>query len=215
MTVDYGPLNAEFQGGDQEELQDNLVEFVEFLEENDDVFDAIRASYNGNGGSATSDINAGYIEEGTEEQTNGESVGEVEEEDHPLKSLARNANTSTETLDDIIYVDPDGEEKPQLLVSKKHLGGTKAERQRTAAYILLRVWEDCYGEERMKTSELKSLLTMANIKEDKLYNAWKGAGKGDFDPTGRGESATVGLTGPGRRQAIKVLQQLVESYQAE
>ncbi|WP_226004025.1 hypothetical protein [Natrinema salinisoli] len=33
LTLDYGPLDAEFTGENREELQDELIEFVEFIGE--------------------------------------------------------------------------------------------------------------------------------------------------------------------------------------
>lgn len=215
LTIEFqhGPIDAEFTGEDRKEVQENFLQFVEFLGENAQEFDNIEPPESNSEDLKEPGLDSDLWKDNSENQsTNGSSGSENEEEEgHPLASLARKANTSVETLDSIIYVDHDGEEEPQLMIEKAKLGGSKTERQRTAAYMLLRIWDDCYGEERMKTSKLKNILTMSGVSDNDLFNAWNGPGKGNFDSTGKGASATVGLTGPGKRRALKTIQEVVEA----
>lgn len=217
VTLDYGSLNAEFQGGDREEIQDGLAKFVEFLNENDELFDGIDNHGPIDAPEEQADLDPERWEdsESDSESNNGQNINSNQSE-NPLAPLARKMGISVDVLDEIVYVDPEGEEMPQLMADKQFFGDSTTERQRTAAYILLKVWEECYeGEDRMKTSNLKTLLTMADISDNNLYNAWAGPGKGDFNPTGRGDAATVGLTGPGGRQAMKELRRVAQEFNSE
>lgn len=213
IKFQHGPLDAEFTGEDPKEVQENLLEFVDFLGKNTEQFEDIEPPESDSEGLKKPGLDSDRWKETSDNHStnNSSNSEEEEEEDHPLASLARKANTSAKTLNEIIYVDPDGEEEPQLMIEKTELGENKTERQRTAAYMILRVWDDCYGEDRMKTSKLKNILTMSGVSDVDLFNAWNGPGKGNFDSRGSGASATVGLTGPGKRRALKTIQELVET----
>ncbi|MFK8214525.1 hypothetical protein [Haloferax volcanii] len=219
VSLRQGPLDVEFVAEDREQLETDLVEFVGFLNENSEVFDGLESPSRkeelaeGQPG-VDSDFWTEKAKQQSEQQEPTPEPQEPDEQtgdsDHPLSNIARKTGVDVKTLDEIVYVDPEGEETPQILIDKSELGDSKSARQRHAAYIILTVWEECYGEERMKNSELKTILSLAGISENHLYNAWSGAGKGNFDPTGRGASATTGLTGPGKREALKFIQELVE-----
>lgn len=213
VTLNHGFLNAEFTAEDREELEEDLIGFIEFLQENEDEFDDIELLGNPmiSDGKPSLAAEPQNVESQTEERkvkTEGEPTTL---DDHPLNPVAQKTGVGVGKLDEIVYADSDGEEMPQLLINKNELGGSKAERQRHASYLLLLVWEDCYGENRMKNSELKTLLSMASISDNNVHNMWKGAGKGMFDTTGRGSSATITLTGPGKREALKFIKKLVET----
>lgn len=210
ITLNHGPLDVEFNGDDREELQEELLGFSQFIEENSGIFDGVEFSNGKSTDEEEPGIDSDYWEEKAENGGSSEGDSKTNGRDHPLASLARQTGSSVDRLDEIIYVDPEGEEPPQLLIDKSRLGSKKAERQRHAAYLLLLVWENCYEEERMKNSDLKRTLSIANISDNNLYNAWAGAGKGNFDPSGRGASATLGLTGPGEREALKLMKKLAE-----
>lgn len=208
VTFQHGPLDAEFTGENRAEIQQNLIEFVEFLEENSEHFEGFEFS------EAEDDYEETVLDSdrwGEDDESKSETEG-PSDDSHPLGPLARKANTTVESLDEIVYVDPNNEEEPQLMVDKSLLGDNKTERQRAAAYVILYVWEDCYNEERMKTSKLMNILTMSGISDNDLFNAWKGPGQGNFNPKGSGSSATVGLTGPGKRRSLKIIQDLVVEY---
>jgi hypothetical protein len=203
LMLEYGPIDAEFIGDDREELESEFESFLDFVNENSDRL---------NGLEVPESREMGTNGAGQSANENGEASSTDGSQQSPLASLARKADTTTKVLNDIVYVDPDKEEDPQVLIDKGKLGSNKTERQRTAAYILLRIWEDCYDEERMDTSKLMNILAMSGISDNDLYNAWKGPGKGDFDSRGKGSSATVGLTGPGKRKALKVLKDLSQEH---
>lgn len=211
ITFQHGPLDAEFTGEDREEIQEDLLKFVDFLNENAEQFQGIEPPKPDSEELEEPSLDSDRWQDDDEEESSSDSSSGSDSQDNPLSSLARKTDNPVEELEDLIYVDPDNEEDPQLMLDKDRLGENRAERQRNAAYIILRVWEECYDEERMKTSKLKNIFTMSGISDNSLYNAWGGSGKGKFDATGKGSSATVGLTGPGKRKALKVIQELPET----
>lgn len=209
VTLDYGPLNAEFQGGDQDEIQENLVEFVNFLEEHKDVIEAIEASTISTG--SMGDVDASTTEARTE---NGggpsESDAEVDSAtgDNPLSPLASRLNKPVEELEELIYVSVENGDLPQLLVDNPdRLGDSVVERQRNVAMVVLLVWEKCYDQTKMKVSDIKDILSMMDISTSHTYRAWE---KSYFKQTGTGPASSIQLRGPGERNAYSLLRELLE-----
>lgn len=193
VTLTYGPIEAEISGEDREEVQGELLDFIEFLNENEEDLKLSLPSQK-----ATSD--------GVEDAAVSEEEGGDE---HPLDPIASELGVPTDDLDDVIYVDPDFEEDPQLLLDADDFGSTTIDQQRNAAYVLLYVWDECYGNDRMRTSKLNDIFALAGISTNNLYLAWRDEGQGKFDSQGQGPSASVSLTGVGERTAKTVLQDLV------
>lgn len=195
VTLTYGPIEAEISGEDREEVQSELINFIDFVNENSEQLqvEAPPAPAPASGGS-------------------GEAVETVEEsiDDHPLAPLAKKLGVDPADLDKIVYVDPDFEEEPQVLVEPESLGQSTVEQQRTAAYVLLYIWDEVYDDGRMRTTKLKDILELAGVSTSNLDRAWKNEGEGKFDSQGYGRSATVGLTGVGKRNALSRFQELVQ-----
>lgn len=210
VEFDTGLVNAELKGDSWAEIEPELQGMIGFLQDEDGALSEIAThsilpQHTAGVTKAVGAASGAVPPSGKREDAGSDPDG------GPLAALVRKTGKSVDELDELVYVDPDGEELPQVLADKSVIGDSKAERQRNAAYMILAVWDECYGEERMKTSDFKDILTMSGISDNNLYNAWVGAGKGDFHSTGQGPSATVGLTGPGKRQALKVFQSLADS----
>lgn len=207
VTLDSGPLNAEFQGGDREEIQNNLVEFVRFLEEQEDIFEALDVSTEDIAGSK--DAGAGNAKAGNGGATAGsDAEAETTTEDNPLAPLSSRLNTSIEELEELIYVSVENGELPQLLMDDPdRLGDSVVERQRNVAMLVLLVWEKCYGQSKMKVSDIKDVLSMMDISTSHTYRAWE---KSYFKQTGTGPASSIQLRGPGERNAYSLLRELLE-----
>lgn len=195
VTLTYGPIEAEISGEDRDEVQEELIGFIEFLEENSEQLqiEAPAAPTTASGES-----------EGATEATAAST------DDHPLAPLAKKLGIEPADLDEIVYVDPDFEDEPQVLVEPDGLGESTIEQQRTAAYVLLYIWDNVYDNSRMKTSKLKEILELAGVSSSNLNRAWNNEGEGKFDSRGYGPSASVGLTGVGKRTALSRFKDLVE-----
>lgn len=206
ITLDYGPIDAEFVGAEREDLEKNLLNFAEFLGENEDVFDSIELSTK----RVADKVEAEPVHNGgvsNEVNTSSEpSVNELPE-DHPLTPIARRVNASVPKLEDLLYVSVQDEELPTLLVDDlDRLGDNKIERQRNTALLTLLLWEKCYGKEKMTTSDMKDIFSMVGISTNNTYKAWE---KGYFKSGGHGGSAYVKLRGPGEREAFSLLRTLL------
>lgn len=210
LTLNQGALDAEFKGADREELEDNLLQFMEFLEENEETLGGVEFTYDEEDTRDEPGLDPEYWEEKEEQENKDEGERENKQNGGPLSTVARTTGVTVEDLSDVIYVDLEGEQLPQLMFEDKtRLGDTKVDRQRNVSLLLLLAWHKAYGEERVKTSELKTSLSMSQVSESNLYNMWQsGKGEGWFDPSGRGNSATIALRGPGEREAYKLLRKL-------
>lgn len=198
-TLDYGSLEVELSSDKREEVEQNLLEVVGFLEENDEIFDGLNRAVQGDYSQA---------ELGKAKWTENDTHQEPSEDGSPLDKLERKLGVTTEFIDEIVYVDPDGEEQPQLMVDGDRLGGSVPERQRHAAFIILTVLKECYNEKEMQTSQFKDILAFAEISDSNLHRAWDDS---LFEQSGMGGSAKVTLKGPGKREAKKFFKELAQS----
>lgn len=191
-TLRYGPIETEISGEGWEEVQRELLAFIEFLNEHEEELQL--------------DSPMQHPPLNTEVAADPSDGGGGEE--HPLTAIASELDIPLDDLDEIVYVDPDFDEDPQLLLDPDEYGETTVEQQRNAAYVLLYVWDKCYGNDRMETSKLNDIFALGGISTNNLYRAWRDEGQGKFDPQGQGPSASVALTGVGERTARTVLQEL-------
>lgn len=192
-----GPLEAEFTGEDREELQTELLEFKEFLENNAGAFEGI----------SPADEN----DEPKQIQLN-ESVSQTgdpkEQAIHKaLAPVARATGISEEELAGHLYVDPDGEEDPEILIDDpdETFNTTKTGKQKPASLILLYLWDKCYDDkEEVKSSELKDALTGSGIDPSNIFNIY------DKDINQKGPSNRIlKLSRSGQLQAQEEIEQLI------
>ncbi|SFS65899.1 hypothetical protein [Halostagnicola kamekurae] len=207
ITLDHGPLNAEFAGEDREEIEESLVGFVEFLEENGQLFDEVEFEAEPQIEEEQSGIDDWNQGSNDASSPPDESVASSAE-DSPLSSIAQRVGTSIDELEELVYVSVEDDELPMVLVDDvERLGDSVVERQRNTALLLLLIWNKCYGKEKMKTSDIKNVFSMMDISTSNTYRAWE---KSYFKQKGQGSSATIQLRGPGEREAYSLLRDLLE-----
>lgn len=196
-TLSHGPLKLELSGEDSEEVKETLLELAQFVEEHEEVFSGV--SFEMQGGPNENQTNLG---EGTWAEDSGTQTS-----DSPVAPLANELGVPIEPLEEIVYVDPDQEELPQLLVEGDDIEGGVTDRQRKAAYIILLALETCYDEDELYTSDFKDMLVYADISDNNIYKAWEDA---QFDQSGQGRNSKVSFRGPGRREAKGFLKDFIE-----
>lgn len=201
-TLDYGPLDIELSSENREEVEKNLLGIIEFIDENREEFEESGLKVQSKDGNHQAELDSA--------EWSGDTGDKAGSADDPLADLARELNVVSRKLNEIVYVDPDEEERPYLMVEGDKLGDSVPEIQRNAAFVLLTVLKECYHEDEMKTSEFKHILTVAEISDNDLYKAWD---ESVIDSSGRGRSATISLTGPGRREAKSVLKDLAKEME--
>jgi hypothetical protein len=197
-TLDYGPLEIEVSSDEREEVQQNLLEIVEFLEESGDALEEVEIQPR---------AQASQTELDSSEWTDNDPQQSTAN-DSPLSGISKELGVSAESLEEIVYVDSDGEERPQVMIDGDELGDSVPETQLNAALIILTVSEECYGEEVLDTSEFKDILALSGISESNLYRAWD---ESLINQSGKGNASTITLKGPGRREAKKLLCDIAES----
>jgi hypothetical protein len=211
--LEYGPLEVEIHALDGEDYQNEVLDIIRFIEENKDSLEDL------DDGSDTTEMdNSGNTETSLEEFTEEgeEEKDESEEPSGPLGAIASRLRTPESRLEDFIYVDPDGDDFPVLYLDEVgEVGERKTDKQRVGSLILLYIWHECYDVSRVKSSSLKDALELSNVSSEGMGNMYQGDGDRYFDRRGRGPSATVSLTPPGKRQARKVLKNLLEEGSEE
>lgn len=199
--IDYGKVKIEISGGGPEEVRRSVIETIEYMGDNREFIKTVDS------GVRRSNLSSPK----TEYEDESGDGGEMDDlsANTTLSPIADRLDLPASTLEQHLIVE-DGRLPSLYLPDAKLLGDQKTDRQRRASLILLYIWEECLGEDRMKSTDLKEALMLSDIDETKMSNMYQGEGDRYFDRGGRGPSATVALTGPGRRRAFKIIEELMD-----
>jgi hypothetical protein len=215
ITLDHGPLNAEFTGEEREELEDNLLSFIEFLEENEDIFGGSGFSIEQEDEEGNPGLDPDYWEdrqdtpdESTDDGGTGSGV--------TFGSIPNRTDIDEETLNRYFGIDPEEEEPPYLSFDVGVLGesgSSRSEKQMRGSLILLTLWRECHGVEEVQSPQLKDALRISGIDDDTLYNMYGfNDDEGDryFSRDGSGVNTDISLTMPGEREGYDQIQRTIE-----
>lgn len=209
ITLDLGPINAELSGENREELQEELLEFVEFIEQNNETFEGIK-----------------FVQDHSGEKTElegGETPPTVTKSSHSedqFGDVPEKTDIDQETLDRFFDIDASGEEPPYLNFDAAVLGesGTsRSEKQMRGSLILLTLWRECVGVETVTSSDLKDALRVSGVDDTNLYNMYgfnDNEGNRYFRRDGTGANTEVSLTLPGKREGYDQIQRTVEQLES-
>ena len=215
--LEYGVLEVEIHAFDDEDYQKEVLDLIQFIEDNQDSLDEL----GGISDPAEIDQSKSEVvsleEFGENDQTETDlDAADQEDETGPLADIASELRIPEHKLEDFIYVDPQEDDFPVLYIDEMgDIGERKTDRQRVSSLILLYVWQECYDVERSKSSSLKDALELSDVSSSGMGNMYQGEGDRYFDRRGRGPSATVSLTPPGKRQARKLLKRFAENDKRE
>jgi len=215
--LEYGVLEVEIHAFDDEDYQKEVLDLIQFIEDNQESLDEL----GGISDSAEIDQSKSEVvsleEFGENDQTETDlDAADQEDETGPLADIASELRIPEHKLEDFIYVDPQEDDFPVLYIDEMgNIGERKTDRQRISSLILLYVWHECYEVERIKSSSLKDALELSDVSSSGMGNMYQGEGDRYFDRRGRGPSATVSLTPPGKRQARKILKRFAENDKRE
>ncbi|QKY18635.1 hypothetical protein [Halorubrum sp. CBA1229] len=217
LTLKKGPLEVEIEASDDDDYQSEVLEILEFLESNEEQILELDTSTGGpdpepDQASVTADWGDDTEPSSSDEQNNNNTRVETEtEEASPSVEFASELNISSEQLTEVIDIDPELEEEPFIVADTTGFGETRQERQLHGTLILLGTWQECYGADRVYSSDLKDALEFSGIDPDQLTGIYHNIEGTDsyFDRSGRGPSATVALTRPGLREARSRIRELV------
>ena len=215
--LEYGVLEVEIHAFDDEDYQKEVLDLIQFIEDNQDSLDEL----GGISDPAEIDQSKSEVvsleEFGENDQTETDlDAADQEDETGPLADIASELRIPEHKLEDFIYVDPQEDDFPVLYIDEMgDIGERKTDRQRVSSLILLYVWHECYDVERIKSSSLKDALELSDVSSSGMGNMYQGEGDRYYDRRGRGPSATVSLTPPGKRQARKLLKRFAENDKRE
>lgn len=210
VTFEHGPLTVEIHALEEDNYQEELLDLLEFLDSNQEQFEGIDAP------SEPQELTPGKPEVASLDQFKDgdeEELGEEKDSDSPLSEIASELRIPVRELD--VFLDV-GEERPVMYLDElDDIGKKQSERQRVVSLILLYLWHEYYDKQRVKSSALKGALELSNVSSSGMANMYQGDGDRYFDRRGRGPSATVKLTPPGKRQARKLLREFVNKEDSE
>lgn len=211
VKLQEGPITVEVFANEDEDYESEITGVLDLLDENVARLESYaRSPEKANFGRIDSEL------DGVEANTEEEEIKRVDEsnvadDDSPLQPLSELVDVPISKLEGLIDVNPEAEEYPILYVEDLDLlGNSRVERQRRASLIILLSHRECYGEERMLSSDLKDSLVDSGVDEQSMFKMYQGKGERYFDTKGRGPSATLALKRPGRREAKKEIRNLID-----
>lgn len=198
LTLRKGPIEAEFTGEEREKLQTELLDFKEFLEDNAEAFQGISSVEEADGEPEQIDLEESVSQMGDPEEK------EIQE---ALAPIERATGISRSELTNYLYVGPDGEADPEILIEDpdETFDTTMKGKQKPASLILLYLWDKCYGDkEEVRSSELKDALAGSGVDPKNLFNMYDN----DFKRKGPNNDI-LELSRSGQIQAQKEIEKLL------
>lgn len=220
VTLNHGPINAEFTGEEREEIEENLLQFMEFLDENEEVFAGVENPDSEENLEGTHELDPDYWEERQEEPVST-SGNDVPETDVSYGSIPDRTGLDEEAIVQYFDIDPEGEEPPYLNFDIEVLGeegNSRSEKQMRGSLILMTLWRECNGIESVRSPELKDALRISGIDDTNTSNMYQfNDGEGDryFRREGSGANTDISLTMPGKREGFDQIEQTVERLESD
>lgn len=211
VTLEYGPLNAEFCGEDQEEIQNSVTDFMDFLEKNSNDFKNVGISKVVN----HTDVQASSpdgpkVRSPTAKSSHSRVTGKFE-------SIAQRARADVEKLEQFLFYPDDENRVPFLRLDDFEdgvdvLGESKGDKQAKGSLILLFLMKEIEDKEEVDSQTLNKALQTSGIDPSNRGNMYK-ALDGEADRYfKRDNQGNVGLTDPGELAAVDVISELEEAY---
>ncbi|EMA40807.1 hypothetical protein [Halococcus hamelinensis] len=207
VKLEYGSATFEIQALEDDNYKDEVLEMLEFIGEHEDQFEIL-----GEMKSAPKMADSGAEDKSLDEFLPSQTKNEEEEnaESDPLYPIASRIKVPVSELNTFLHVEPEEDSPPFVYTEDLDIDARRqVDKQRIVSLIILYLWDECYGYDRMKSTQLKDSLEFSDTSSSGMANMYQGKGDRYFDRRGRGPSATVGLTPPGKRQARKELTQIV------
>jgi len=208
-----GPLDVEFQAEEREELESELVEFVDFSKENQNTISGLSIPVNaGEKGGQTG------MTEWTAEEQISKKRETVEEDGYSdtEEQLAERIHIDVSDLVDFIEVPENENDRPHIKTWKleedaETLGNSRKDRQAKASLMILYTWKESDDVDGVTFETLKRALSDSNIdpaRIDTMYTALDGDAEKYIDKPGD-RSGKINLNSDGEHRARQELCALV------
>jgi hypothetical protein len=212
-TLHHDALDVEFEGQDSDEIQAELLDFINFIDENSEELDVLnppavtnemRESESAQASVAESEETAGSTPQTTVDSARSDC----------FETIARRAQVDEEPLDRIFSIPEEENQVPYLRLDEfengeEVLGGSRQEKQARGSLLLLLLWKECREASEVNSENLNNALHTSRIEPENRSNMYQ-AFNGDADGYFERDSGTVGLTQSGGRAAIDEVKNLVE-----
>jgi len=208
ITARYGSLNIEIEGGDREEMQDELLDLAEFLEENNGDLEVFRGTQPTEQSPSSSTQTEATEWDEQPQAENGEAL---------FESISERTHIDVDVLGQLFEVPDDEEEVPfvklfQFDDGAEVLGNHRNQRQAYGSLLVLYLWQECRGIDEVELETLNNALSYSDIdieRRDAMYQAFSSDAQNWFDSNG----STISLTTRGEHQAREVIGELAEEFE--
>lgn len=207
LTFEQGPITAEVEATEEDDYAQFLEDLAEFLDDHPELVS----------GDGRSEL---------DRESNGKEGGDgaegEDEMDHTDKKESEELKVDNEFLRPILEEVGIEEEKfvrlfevhedvtPRILDADKLPGDSPGKKIMNASALILTLWQECYDETWMKTSELSDALEQSSLSDrtDYIYNQdnWKSL----FDRDGEGRGTKLRVTRLGKDRSEDLMTQMTQ-----
>ncbi|CDK38403.1 hypothetical protein [Halorubrum sp. AJ67] len=216
LTLNYGPLDAEFSGEDREELQSELIEFVEFIDEEEALSTLPRPEENSEPKPEDKEGDqaplSGWGDPDSSPTT--QDSGSVRDE---FTSLSTITGVDENTLDRLFELPENEEGVPSLNMyhfenGVLRLGDARNQRQAQASSLLMLAWEACLNEKKIKFDRLDDALVASDVETERRGSMGQ-AFSSDASDWFESDGSQIYLVGKGKNHARKLIQELADEFE--
>lgn len=212
LTIEHGAITAEIEASDGDDYREVLEELADFAEEHPDFVKSQKTEEDDLGQSNTdSDTTETNLKEFADEPSAGSDIdsGDEEVENKMLRPLLESLDVSE---DDFIRTFEVAEDvTPRILAPEKVPGETKSEKFLNAALVISKIWQDCYGEPWLKSSELSDSIEQSGLGERTDYIYSQDGWQRLLNKEGQSRGTKIQPTRLGEDKAEEVITQMVNS----
>ncbi|MFC7215161.1 hypothetical protein ACFQO4_13880 [Saliphagus sp. GCM10025334] len=209
LTLEHGALSAQIEASEEDNYTQVLDDLATFLEDhpelaiNRDVETPQEPNPEPEQSTESKDAVLAEFTE-TDSGSPSSSVETISRE--ILRPLLKEIDVSEDEFIRVFEVDE--EVTPRILTSDDIPGETKGEKILNASLILTTIWQECYGEKWMKTSELSDSLEQSGLsnRTDYIYNQenWQAM----FNKDGEKRGTKLRVTRLGKDKAEELMETL-------
>ena len=218
VTLRHGPLSVEIQAEQEDDYQQELMEVLDFIEENQQSFEQLTPWQK------DEDQIGGYVQAPADSEiweTRHGSAETVEERpdrsNRIFESVSRSTGVDEATLERIFDMPENEEETPGIIIEEFEegvdaLGNSRREQQARASLMLLYIWHEIRDVDKIPSSELADALNMSGVDPTDMYAMYSALG-GDADAyfnRTTGGNPTVKLSRRGKRVASNEIEEFAD-----
>lgn len=202
ITFNQGPLEAEIHASDEDDYRKILDDLADFVNKHPELVEKP------NPGTTPSQTTGGRSDQaGDEAQESEGKVSSLEVENEMLRPVLRETNIDEESFIRVFEVHKDV--TPRILNTEILPGDSPGKMVLNASAILLTLWQECYDETWMKSSDLSDTLEQSGISDrtDYIYNQsnWQSL----FDKQGEGRGTKLRVTRLGKDEGVALMKEMV------